>query len=265
MRKVSVITVCYNAEIDLGRTIESVLKQTYNNFEYIVIDGGSIDNSVELLEKSKMKFVLKGIPFTYISEKDRGTYDAMNKGINMAIGEWINYINAGDCFYSDTTLEDFFSSDISDETGVCYGNTLQIYDFGCGISQPKDFKNNFVMPFIHQSSFVRKELLRKYRFDLKFKIVADFDFFFRLKRDEIAFQYIPQTVSRYNGQYGLSATNPLLLHKELLEIKGITQRWYYGWVLAWTYLRYGWVQFFKDHIPCFVTNAWMKSKRKYIK
>lgn len=265
MKKVSIITVCYNAEMDLKKTIDSVLKQTYNNFEYIVVDGGSRDNSVELLQESKMQFMSKGIPFTCISEQDRGTYDAMNKGASMAVGEWINYMNAGDCFYSDTTLEDFFSCHISNDTGVCYGNTLQIYDFGSGISQPKDFKNNPMMPFIHQSSFVRTRLMRKYSFDLRFSIVADFDFFFRLRRDKIIFQYIPIIVSRYNGQYGLSATNPLLLRKELLEVKGITQRWYYGMALICTYLRYGWVQFFKNNIPCFITNAWMKSKRKYIR
>lgn len=263
--KVSIITVCYNAEGDLRKTIDSILKQTYNNFEYIVVDGGSIDNSVELLQESRTQFMSKSIPFKYISEKDRGTYDAMNKGASMVIGEWINYMNAGDCFYSDTTLEDFFSCHISNDTGVCYGNTLQVYDFGSGISQPKDFKSNPMMPFIHQSSFVRTNLMRKYRFDLKFKIVADFDFFFRLRRDKIKFQHIPLVVSRYNGQYGLSARNPLLLHKEILEIKGITQRWYYIIVLMWTYLRYGWVQFSKDNIPYFITNSWMKYKRKYIK
>lgn len=265
MKKVSVITVCYNAEVDLRRTIDSVLRQTYTNFEYIVVDGGSVDDSLELLQELEAQFISKGIPFTFISEKDRGTYDAMNKGADMATGEWINYMNAGDCFYSDTTLEDFFSCHISNDIGVCYGNTLQIYDFGSGISQPKDFFNNSTMPFIHQSAFVRTKLMRKYRFNLKFKIVADFDFFFRLRNDKIMFQYIPITVSRYNGQYGLSATNPLLLHKELLEIKGVTQRWYYGSAIIWTYLRYGWIQFFKDNMPSSITNAWMRFKRKYVK
>ena len=256
---ISVITVCYNAKSNLEKTILSVLNQTYSNIEYIIIDGGSTDGTIDIIKRYDDKITY------WQSEPDNGIYDAMNKGADMATGEWINYMNAGDCFYSDTTLEDFFSCHISNDIGVCYGNTLQIYDFGSGISQPKDFFNNSTMPFIHQSAFVRTKLMRKYRFNLKFKIVADFDFFFRLRNDKIMFQYIPITVSRYNGQYGLSATNPLLLHKELLEIKGVTQRWYYGSAIIWTYLRYGWIQFFKDNMPSSITNAWMRFKRKYVK
>lgn len=79
------------------------------------------------------------------------------------------------------------------------------------------------------------------------------------------YQYINETVANYNGQYGLSATHPLALHLELLRIYNVDRKWYYPFSVLWCYLRYGWVQPFKDHMPRWMTNMWMKHRRKYIK
>ena len=263
--KVTIITVCYNAANDLEITLESVLNQTYTNFEYLVIDGGSKDQTISLLKRYATLFKNKCKTFRFISEKDNGTYDAMNKGALLAKGEWINYMNAGDSFYCKTCLEDFFSQSIQPESGVLYGDTYQMYDFGSGIAHASDYKkDNPIMPFCHQSSFVKAELIQRYLFDTSYRIIADHDLFYRLHEANIKFQYIPIIVARYNGQYGLSATHPLTLRLEGLRVHHINKKWYYPLALIWVYIRYGWVQPFKNHMPRWITNAWMKHKRKFI-
>lgn len=261
----TVITVCFNAKDDLLKTLKSVLEQTYDDLEYIIVDGGSKDGTIELLKEYECLFKEQGKIFLYISEKDRGTYDAMNKGALMAHGRWINYMNAGDIFYTQNTLFRFFSHNIEKNVGVVFGNTYQEYDFGGGVAKYEDYrKDNPVMPFCHQSCFVRLDLMQKYLFDMKYRIVADHDLFYRLYSNGVKYQYIDEVVARYNGQYGLSATHPLLLRKEGLRIHHINEKWYYPLALMWVYLRYGWVQAFKNIMPRLITDAWMKHKRKYI-
>ena len=263
--KLTVITVCYNAAEDLRKTLDSVSAQTFKNFEYLIIDGGSKDNTLSLLESYKSIFSKVGIVFRYISEPDNGTYDAMNKGVELANGEWINYMNAGDSFYEETTLEKFFSSSIQKDAGVIYGDTYQIFDFGSGIAREEDYKkDNDIMPFCHQSCFVKSELMQKNQFDLSYRIIADHDLFYRLFKANVLFQYITIIVARYNGQYGLSATHPLTLRLEGLRVHKVTEKWYYHFALIWTYLRYGWVQPFKNNMPKWMTEVWMKRKRKFI-
>lgn len=177
--KVTVVTVCFNAKEDLKETMDSVLAQTYGDMEYIVVDGGSEDGTQDLLERYEELFAKQEKSFCYVSEKDSGTYDAMNKGCMMAKGEWINYMNAGDSFFSDDTLSSFFSHEIEGEAEVLYGNTLQVYDFGSGVATPKDFGNE-VMPFCHQSSFVRRNIMQRLLFNTSYRIVADHDLFYRI-------------------------------------------------------------------------------------
>ena len=264
--KVTIITVCYNACEELRMTLESVCEQTFKGIEYIVVDGGSTDGTLSLLEEFRNKFSNNGISFRYISEHDEGTYDAMNKGALMAEGEWINYMNAGDRFFSTNSIAQFFSHNINADSGILYGDTLQVFDFGSGIAKATDYaKDNPIMPFCHQSCFVKADLVKKYRFDTSYKIIADHDFFFRLYEDGIKSQYIEEVVAQYNGQYGLSATHPLTLRLEGLRIHHVTERWYYPLAVCWCYLRYGWIQPFKNHMPRWMTNVWMKHKRKFIK
>ena len=102
--KISVITVCYNSEKTIGRTFKFILKQTLPSFEYIVIDGASSDNTVNIIKEYAPKFAERNIEFYWISEKDKGIYDAMNKGIAMAKGDYIGIINSDD-HYMPWTLE----------------------------------------------------------------------------------------------------------------------------------------------------------------
>lgn len=100
--KISVITVCYNAVDTLEKTIQSVLEQTYHNIEYIIIDGGSTDGTVEIIHRYVDYLAY------WVSEPDRGIYDAMNKGIERATGEWVNFMNAGDYFYNYDVISNVF-------------------------------------------------------------------------------------------------------------------------------------------------------------
>lgn len=262
---VTVITVCFNAKEDLKKTLRSVWEQTYTNMEYLVIDGGSTDGTIEYLKEYKTLFEKKGKLFRYVSESDNGTYDAMNKGALIAQGKWINYMNAGDTFYCPDSLTLFFAHEIQANIGVVFGNTCQEYDFGIGIAKYEDYvKDNPIMPFCHQSCFVRTKLMQSYLFDTSYRIVADHDLFFRLHSAGVKYQYIDEVVARYNSQYGLSATHPLLLRKEGLRIHHIKEKWYYPLVLLWVYVRYGWVQSFKNNMPHWITEAWIKHKKKYI-
>lgn len=108
--KVSVITVVYNDAKHIAQTIESVLSQTYPNIEYIIIDGNSSDGTKEIIQNyidKKPSYFNHSIS-NFISEKDEGIYDAMNKGVDLATGEWCNFMNSGDRFYQNTTIQECF-------------------------------------------------------------------------------------------------------------------------------------------------------------
>jgi glycosyltransferase involved in cell wall biosynthesis len=169
---ISVITVTYNDENGLVDTLASVAKQTFENIEYIVIDGGSTDNSHRLFDQYKTSID------TLVSEPDHGIYDAMNKGIARARGDWIIFMNAGDCFHDDTTLA-LTSDKLDSEVDVIYGD--RIYKDMKGderLEKAKPIETIFSrMPFCHQSTFVKTSILKKAPFNLTYKYGADYNFF----------------------------------------------------------------------------------------
>ena len=115
---ISVITICYNSELSIERTIKSVLSQTYPNIEYIIIDGKSSDGTNTIIQKYQDNIS------KYISEEDSGIYNAMNKGLTMAIGEWVCFMNAGDVFVDNQTVERVFFTPIKNNVDVIYGYTF---------------------------------------------------------------------------------------------------------------------------------------------
>src|SRR5659263_50658 len=116
--KVSIITVNLNNDDGLPKTIESILSQSFIDYEYLIIDGGSTDNSLDILIKYANRITY------WVSEPDKGIYNAMNKGIAHATGEWIIFMNSGDVFRNDEVLANVFKSDIEAQTQIIYGNTL---------------------------------------------------------------------------------------------------------------------------------------------
>jgi len=184
--KVSIITVCLNSESTIERTIQSVLGQTYRNIEYIIIDGMSTDKTLEIIEKYKDKIA------KYISEKDNGLYDAMNKGIDMATGDIIGIINSDD-WYADDAVENVVHAFATEETDVVYGSMEIVHSDGC-TSKVKNGKLEqmlYRMAIPHPTAFVRRSVYENVgKFDLRYKIVADYDLFLKMYLYPVKIQQI---------------------------------------------------------------------------
>lgn len=179
---ISVITVVYNSGLFLERTIQSIINQTYDNIEYIIIDGGSADNTLNIIKKYENYIAY------WLSEPDNGLYDAMNKGINKATGDYLWFINSGDQIYSSDTLELIFKNN-NEYSDVYYGKTIIIDNNNIEIGDRRHKApdsltwKSFSMGMLvsHQSIIVKKEIASGY--DLKYKFSADFDWVIKvLKR-----------------------------------------------------------------------------------
>lgn len=157
---VTVVTVCRNVKSSLEKTMNSLLHQSYAHIDYVIIDGASTDGTPEMLGKTK------GV--RWISEPDMGIYDAMNKGIRMAEGEWVIFMNAGDVFASDDTLSKVFS--VERDADVIYGDVIK----GDNIKKAESPHNGHRMYFCHQSAFVRTSCLKEFPFDIQHRMSADF-------------------------------------------------------------------------------------------
>lgn len=219
----SIITVVYNGEENIEKTILSVIDQSYKNFEYIIIDGASTDSTVEIIKKYE-----NSIDY-FISEKDNGIYDAMNKAIKVAKGKWINFMNCGDTFCDNEVLHNIIKNSISDFS-VIYGNVVRQWNSFIEVEFPN--KKNFTMPFCHQSCFTKTEYLKKYGFDLSFKICADRNFYKVLqKNDEYKALYLDLNISNFDSINGVSSKNEILMLKEKSIIENMKKIKLYSLIL----------------------------------
>ena len=215
--KVSVVTVTYNAAKFIEKTIISILEQNYPNLELIIVDGKSLDNTVKIINT-----LTKGRHITLISEKDKGVYDAMNKGVHLATGDWIIFMNAGDYFFSKDSISSVFNENFDDNTSVIYGNSEFRLKSLAYVEKPsQSVTTNQYMPFSHQAAFVRAPVFRKVNFNLDFKIAADAAFFLELVIDGYCFKYIDVIVCSYNALEGLSADNDYRRSIEIVEIQAL--------------------------------------------
>ena len=195
-KKISVITVCLNCEKTIERTIRSVACQNYTDFEYLIIDGVSTDRTLELAERYADYFKKRGIAYRILSEQDKGIYDAMNKAAQMAEGEWILYMNAGDTFYDRNTL-DLYVKEMSDDLDVIYGDIL-ITEDGKYKRVPSLDVSEFCIddPIPHQASITRTEWVSRIRFDWEtYRIGADYDLFLRMYTLGARFKRIDQVLA----------------------------------------------------------------------
>lgn len=213
--KITIVTVTYNAANVIENTILSVVSQTYKSIEYIIIDGGSNDETSSIIEKynNYIKY--------YISEPDNGIYDAMNKAVDISTGEWILFLNSGDIFVDENVLSKIFdvNEDLSRDQ-VIYGDTLLKYPWGIHRNVGRLFsKNDICLPFCHQSVFVRTELMKKYKFDLSYKIVADYNFFYKLYLSGAKFNHVDILISIYDME-GFSSRKVKESYEEIARING---------------------------------------------
>ncbi|MCM1482927.1 MAG: glycosyltransferase [Muribaculaceae bacterium] len=181
--RITVITVCRNCAAQLARTMQSVAEQTYGGIEYVVIDGASTDESVELIRQSVR--VDK-----WVSEPDRGIYDAMNKGVSMASGQWMIFMNAGDTFAAPDTVARMMEAARPDDD-VLYGGVIKKNREGVAVTYPvPPVRDSHRMIFCHQSVMCRRELLESHPFDINHRMSADFKFFKILIREHRAFHRV---------------------------------------------------------------------------
>lgn len=191
---VSIVTVTFNAANLIDNTISSVISQQFNNFEYIVIDGGSTDGTLEIINKYSSHISY------FISETDKGIYDAMNKGIIASKGDWIIFMNAGDSFVNNEVLNILFSNNIDSNVDVIYGDTIVKYPWGnCSLKGRFFTKKDVNLPFCHQSTFVRTSLMKHEPFDLSYKVASDYKFFYTLYKNGREFQYCNIPIAIYDA------------------------------------------------------------------
>lgn len=189
--KISIITVCYNSFSTIGRTFESVAQQVYPNIEYIVIDGGSTDGTLELIKENKH------IINKWISEPDDGLYDAMNKGIKISTGDYIGIINADDIFYDENVISNIVSFFEENPVDANIANIIQYRDDGKIVRRynssnwsPTKLKIGFMPP--HPSIFIKKSIYDKLGgYKLNFEIGADFELITRFfLKNSISWKYL---------------------------------------------------------------------------
>lgn len=191
--KVSIITVCYNSAKTIEQTIQSVIRQNYDNIEYIIIDGGSTDGTIDVIKKYEDKISY------WISEPDNGLYDAMNKGIKIATGEIIGIINSDD-WYNEGAVEKVVNCFERNNCGIVYADMITVADNGvifrkCAAKINKDHIY-FRMIYNHATIFVKKHIYEKYGvFDCQYKIVADYDAMLRFYNQQVVFAYLPFDVA----------------------------------------------------------------------
>ena len=222
--KFSIITVTYNASLLMGATLESVLSQTYTNYEYILVDGGSTDDTVAVAKAS-------GIEFAHIvSERDNGIYDAMNKGMALATGDYLCFLNAGDAFFAPDTLQTIVDA-IADETelpDVLYGETAEVdaqrnFVRMRRLQAPKEltwhsFRNGMLV--CHQSFYARREIAPMY--DLRYRLSSDVDWCIKVMKRSKKMVNVNAVVVNYL-QNGLSLQHH---RKSLVERFRVMSRHY---------------------------------------
>ena len=183
--KLSIITVCYNSEATIEETILSVISQKTEDIEYIIIDGASNDETINIVNKYKDKIDI------IVSEKDRGISDAFNKGIERASGEFIGIINSDDQFLPGAFNQ--FFDEVKGDTDIFFGNGIRLFpDGSCKkyMSNPNEEELHNSMPFVHPSTIVRKSAYEKYgKFDICYRYVLDRACLLNMLNGGAKFQY----------------------------------------------------------------------------
>jgi glycosyltransferase involved in cell wall biosynthesis len=221
----SIITINYNNRIGLANTIQTVLSQSHKRFEYIVIDGASKDGSVEVIRQFSEQF---GERLKWVSEPDNGIYNAMNKGIGMATGEYVQFLNSGDCLASDDVTEKMIAElKRNDYPSILYGNMLKDMPDGrvvrdrCFAGQEISFLGFYTGTLNHSPAYIRKDLFDKYGlYDENLRIVSDWKWYLQaiiLGEEKPVYTDIDVTLF---DMHGISETNKELDKAERKKVLG---------------------------------------------
>lgn len=268
--KVSVITVCYNAIHGIEKTIQSVLSQSYNDIEYIVIDGGSNDGTVDVIRRYMDKIAY------FVSEPDGGIFDSMNKGVRAATGEWINFLYANDVFANNDAIKDSLSID-TEGIDVIYGDSIEVTKELSHIVPASDDvgRMNYEPIFRHGSSLVRASVQKQHEFDVSKKELGyalDWEMIHRLFVEGYSFKKVDTVIECYeqegvsnhfvrNRWYNYKITSSqgfclrklwLLVYSSLIYL--FKQTWLFNWLKAFC-LEYC-VNDILPHIPFWFVRRW---------
>jgi len=233
----SIITVCFNEVQRVELTCRSVMQQMFQDFEWIVIDGGSTDGTLDILKQYVHRMTY------FISEQDRGIYHAMNKGIGQAHGTYLLFLNGGDYLYAPETLTRVFARQNELTKDIYYGDAL--LDKGGNLHYHSlDFTNYYARllkkSFLHQATFIKHELFQHYGlYDETFRISADLEFFLRVlvsspNRTRHTIERLPFVVAVYENTAGLSTRDLQLRNSEHARAR---KRHYPGYYLIWDRVR----------------------------
>ena len=211
----SIITINYNNRDGLQKTIDSVIAQTWTDYEWIVIDGGSTDGSKELIEQYQDHFAY------WCSEPDNGVYNAMNKGIAKAIGDYLNFMNSGDCYYEAETLKNVFTKER--KADILYGDCMSVFsDHEELIRYPAEMELYMLygLPICHQALFCKASLLKNKMYDESYKICADWKFLLEEAMRDATYEYVECTVCKYDMD-GMSSTHDELFRDEWQKVQAV--------------------------------------------
>jgi glycosyltransferase involved in cell wall biosynthesis len=225
---VSIVTIVRNRKQAIEETMLSVFTQTYANIEYIIIDGASTDGTIDKIKKYDEE-IKKGIfpnfsaiNFKWLSEPDTGVYNAMNKGIRLARGKWINFLNVGDSFFDNTVVQKMLTQA---NAQLIYGDTMMIKNNKrCFLQRGRknlSFLDFYIGYISHPATFFQKELFSTYGvYDEKYKIVSDWAFYIKtIVINGISTQYINYTVANYD----LTGLSSSIKQKQMKERNDVLQ------------------------------------------
>lgn len=218
----SIITVTYNAEKELEKTISSILSQEAMdeiNIEYIIQDGLSKDRTLNIAREYQERFEKIGISFHIYSEKDSGIYDAMNKGIKKAKGKWVCLLNAGDTFCNERSIFYVAKCLKQSSSDILYADYNRVNSYvkrTVEISQIEELKHTMI--FCHQAIFVRNYVYTENLYDCRYKLVADYDLMLRLYLNGYKFEHFPVCLVDYDIN-GISGTNMIETYREIYKVR----------------------------------------------
>lgn len=235
--KISLVTVCRNNLSDVQHTAASVFAQTFTDYEYIIVDGASTDGTVEWLRTQS--------DIRWVSEPDKGIYDAMNKGVHMAKGEWILFLNARDTLFHNEVLQQI-APFLQNEYGLVYGDIVKERKGREIIKQAEQPHNSHRMFCCHQALFTRTDLLRQTPYDCTHPFSADFKFVKQMYLQGIPILHVSQVIARFDT-HGISHTHLTEgLQDNIAVIRELDTRWWNRFCfisrlqckILWTQLRH---------------------------
>ncbi|MFA5743035.1 MAG: glycosyltransferase family 2 protein [Candidatus Paceibacterota bacterium] len=222
---ISIITVTFNGGKTIESAIKSVLGQSYKNIEYIIVDGGSTDGTLEIVEKYKDRIA------KFVSERDKGIYDGMNKGLNLATGDIIGILNSDDLYASDEVIKSVVEKMEEQDADVCWGDLVYVDDkdidkvlryWRSSNCKKGKFERGWMPP--HPAFFVRKRVYEKYgKFDLDFRIAADYELMLRfLRKNNVKACYFPKILvkMRIGGESNKNIKNIIRANIECYKAWG---------------------------------------------